>query len=324
MSDRPADSARQVLRDFAKRSEVTYPPPRPGDKPRRPMSETKKVYLAGKISKNDWRHDLVDLRTGRPLDRPLDPHFAQFKNTDLLTYVGPYFASCDHGCAHNNFRHAVGMDDGGFLSDCAEAGHNERDDLIHQKLVHTRSLEMIDQSDIVIAVIDDDAHGTIFEVGYAIAKGKRVILVSGKAYKEAWFPMANKDSIRAYSIEDAIETASNYASYSNKHKRCVSPIEVSFLNEAFRVYKLQTFDVNVPVMNGKYRIDFADVERKIAIELDGHAFHSDKATFENDRIRERELEEDGWRVLRFAGTEVHHDVAKAVQDAVRWIEKVAA
>lgn len=58
------------------------------------------------------------------------------------------------------------------------------------------------------------------------------------------------------------------------------------------------------VMNGKYRIDFAEPELKLAIELDGHTWHSSKGQFTKDRKRQRELEALGWRVIRFSGKEI--------------------
>lgn len=326
---RPAEVARAELRRRTGDTNLVNPtkPKRP-ERPKRPggpkVGNVKKIYMAGKISKNDWRHDYAYVRGCEPFTTWSTP----FKNTDLLTYVGPFFASCDHGCAHGNTLHAVrntetGAEDG----DCGF--NNENDDDGYRKRVHKASIERIDHSDLVIAVIDDDAHGTIFEVGYAIASGKPVILVKGDNCKEAWFPLASQNAgkvVLRLSVDAAVQEAERWASsearFELQRSRCESPLEIAFFDEAWATQQLQTFDVNVPVLGGKYRIDFADVDRMIAIELDGHSFHSDKEAFENDRVRERELEEAGWRVLRFAGTEIYRDVSKCVSDAVSWIEKI--
>jgi very-short-patch-repair endonuclease len=61
------------------------------------------------------------------------------------------------------------------------------------------------------------------------------------------------------------------------------------------------------VLGGKYRIDFALPDEKIGIEVDGYAYHSDPFTFTQDRQRQREIEEDGWRFIRFSGKEVRAD-----------------
>jgi very-short-patch-repair endonuclease len=45
------------------------------------------------------------------------------------------------------------------------------------------------------------------------------------------------------------------------------------------------------------RIDFAYPEHGLALEADGFEFHSDRATFEKDRVRNARLAAQGWRVL---------------------------
>ncbi len=54
---------------------------------------------------------------------------------------------------------------------------------------------------------------------------------------------------------------------------------------------------NFPV--GGYVVDIAFPAAQVAIEIDGWAFHSDQATFQNDRSRQNRLALQGWQVLRF-------------------------
>ncbi|MGC4960601.1 DUF559 domain-containing protein [Gordonia sp. DT101] len=54
---------------------------------------------------------------------------------------------------------------------------------------------------------------------------------------------------------------------------------------------------NVPACG--YILDLAVVEHKIAIEIDGFAFHSDAEAFQHDRERQNVLVANGWTVLRF-------------------------
>ena len=51
-------------------------------------------------------------------------------------------------------------------------------------------------------------------------------------------------------------------------------------------------------------LDFANLERKIAIEFDGRAFHSDDGSFEHDRWRQSQVARLGWIVLRFTWDQV--------------------
>jgi very-short-patch-repair endonuclease len=39
-------------------------------------------------------------------------------------------------------------------------------------------------------------------------------------------------------------------------------------------------------------------EQRVVVEIDGFAFHSSRAAFERDRIRDAELQALGYRVLR--------------------------
>lgn len=50
---------------------------------------------------------------------------------------------------------------------------------------------------------------------------------------------------------------------------------------------------------GRYVVDVAFADMKIAIETDGWAFHSDQEDFQNDRVKQNELALLGWQVLRF-------------------------
>ena len=54
-------------------------------------------------------------------------------------------------------------------------------------------------------------------------------------------------------------------------------------------------------------IDFANPALKIAIEVDGRAFHSDRQSFERDRERQNMLVLRGWIVLRFTWERLVND-----------------
>jgi very-short-patch-repair endonuclease len=54
---------------------------------------------------------------------------------------------------------------------------------------------------------------------------------------------------------------------------------------------------NYPVAG--YRVDVGFPARKVALETDGLAFHSDSDDFHNDRVRQNTITLSGWKVLRF-------------------------
>ena len=49
---------------------------------------------------------------------------------------------------------------------------------------------------------------------------------------------------------------------------------------------------------GRFVVDFLWRPQRLVVEVDGFEFHSDRATFESDRVRDAELQAMGFRVLR--------------------------
>lgn len=80
---------------------------------------------------------------------------------------------------------------------------------------------------------------------------------------------------------------------------------------------------NFPVTDARGRIvaeiDFALANERIAIEVDGRAFHTDRQAFEKDRQRQNRLVLQGWTVLRFTWeqiTDAPQAVVAVIQQAV--------
>lgn len=102
-----------------------------------------------------------------------------------------------------------------------------------------------------------------------------------------------------------------------------SPIEIQFWNAWQQRVPHLPLVLQYPVCGGAYRLDFAYVPARIAIELDGYTHHSSHARFTQDRKRQRDLIRDGWRVLVFSGTEVFHHAERCVDEARATIEQLA-
>lgn len=69
-----------------------------------------------------------------------------------------------------------------------------------------------------------------------------------------------------------------------------------------------------------YVIDIAFVAAKVAIEVDGFAFHSDHEAFQNDRLRQNVISVAGWQILRFTWldlTEYPERVLATIRAAIR-------
>ena len=64
-----------------------------------------------------------------------------------------------------------------------------------------------------------------------------------------------------------------------------------------RAAKISGWRANYPVCG--YVIDVAFPQQKVAIEVDGWAFHNDRTAFQHDRTRQNRISLNGWKVLRF-------------------------
>ncbi len=59
-------------------------------------------------------------------------------------------------------------------------------------------------------------------------------------------------------------------------------------------------------------LDFAFPKKKIAIYCDGYRWHNEMQSFIRDRRQSKELQMQGWTVLRFAGREIREDMENVV------------
>ena len=70
---------------------------------------------------------------------------------------------------------------------------------------------------------------------------------------------------------------------------------------------------------GGYQVDVAFTGAKVAIEVDGWAFHVGQEDFQNDRVRQNDIALRGWQVLRFTWldlTEYPERVIATIRSAV--------
>lgn len=113
---------------------------------------TPRLYLAGKIGKNDWRHKLVPGLRGR-----------EWKDGPIITpdfkYVGPFFKSCDHGCNHGPNSHGATSD-----IESGESPYTQAD-------VFRNNNAAMDSADLIFVYINAlDCFGTLVEIGRATAQ----------------------------------------------------------------------------------------------------------------------------------------------------------
>jgi very-short-patch-repair endonuclease len=65
-----------------------------------------------------------------------------------------------------------------------------------------------------------------------------------------------------------------------------------------------------------YRLDLAYEDERVAVELDGRAYHSSAQQRERDMRRDAALSAAGWVTLRFSHQRLHHDLAGCRRDTL--------
>ncbi len=290
-----------------------------------------KIYLAGKISREDWRGGILpeanpggmstwDWPTLRRDGWPVDTA-AIFGTHD---YVGPWFmCGSGHGFGHGPNTHGAGDNGGGqYRADVI--------DLCRRAIA---------SADLVFVWIDSlDAFGTIAEIGYATAAGVAVAIGYPDGFDDSdlWFinglaRVVVRESGPLCALSNALMALHQRERLADAAKLCGSPIEQMFLDaflaSGFMLNGLRqagTARWGPDILHqqhpvGPYRLDFALVGNgaKVAIEADGHDFHErTKVQAQRDKSRDRFLVASGWRVLRFTGSEVFRDAKKCVDEVL--------
>lgn len=177
------------------------------------MNQPRHIYMAGKISKNDWREKLIGMRQEPLYEQLYDSGRIEFPIKQIsegLIYRGPYFVGCDHGCFHGDSTHGAGAIS--ELEDVLLSSHQTikrpkfnclgsnptQLNIFHECMIAIRG------SDTIFAWIDSrDCFGTIAEVGFAHAVHQ---LTKGISCKEIWIAYPEYDSEMWFVYQMATDT----------------------------------------------------------------------------------------------------------------------
>lgn len=91
-------------------------------------------------------------------------------------------------------------------------------------------------------------------------------------------------------------------------EKCESPIE----RRLYDALLYNGYDVSPQVRCGAFRIDLALIYYRIAIECDGKAYHSSPKQKAHDRKKDRYLRKNGWKVMRFSGSQINGQMPKVL------------
>jgi hypothetical protein len=140
----------------------------------------KNIYLAGKVSRNDWRHALVpglDTRNavGEPPDWSVIPNTLHWTADNQVVYgfgySGPFFMNSEHGLSHGDGTHGFGTS--GYTADLPypyDKTTSQHHGYRLREFTRAHCLDAIRESSGIFAWIDDvTAFGTLVELGFATA-----------------------------------------------------------------------------------------------------------------------------------------------------------
>jgi hypothetical protein len=150
------------------------------------------IYLAGKISKGDWRADIVpeiNESDGGCPDGSSPPFWPRQESAVFgMDYVGPYFRRCDHGCYHGPASHGTAASRYAASSDDMPSFHDRMTVIFNQRVVLHHCTEAIKRADLIFAWIDTrEVYGTLAELGLAKGLGKTVWIAMPEPDRELWF-----------------------------------------------------------------------------------------------------------------------------------------
>lgn len=240
----------------------------------------KTIYVAGKVNGTKWQ--LVDLLNKK------HPNY-------LFTAAGDHPIADKHCADWKEQFLGLGVDTG-----------NE---------VFWQVAAPIDVCDQLIAYLDTaDAYGSIAEIALAVGHGKRctVFLSSPDAQREAFADayslVVNLPLVTVHTVEKVAEAA-----HLLRFAFAVeSPIEGKLylaMNERRWVRECEP-----QYVIGRYRLDFAFPAHKLAIECDGQEFHASQEQRERDAERDRFLLKEGWRTMRFTGSQIHRNAISCADE----------
>ena len=202
------------------------------------------IYLAGKIEPHGWRHAFFDMRNEFIWDEKI-PYLQSLSVTmdwdKNIKVTGPFFLSCDHSCYHGEGNHGLGIHQ---PVSCLTGGNTHS-----ASEVIEICKEQIKRADVIFGYINSDTcFGSLFEIGYAKALGKKVILLfdTSKRENDMWFLSKNSDfsiSLDVYELKDTNPYLYNKLTHHQYDWAVIGETEelaIKLIDRIYAKYKIQS------------------------------------------------------------------------------------
>ena len=166
------------------------------------------IFIAGKVKKNGFRHDIVPELRGRISedDAHNGIHWREIAycfdfEGHSLHYTGPFPVCCDHGCYHGESQHGYGLKTGGCYFG----------NLTSRKFLRNQCISAIEDAHVLYAWIEcDTCYGTLAEIAYAKAIKRPIVVGLSEDFdaSELWFPLSMANVIiEASTAKEAFRSA---------------------------------------------------------------------------------------------------------------------
>lgn len=154
-------------------------------------------------------------------------------------------------------------------------------------------------------------------VGNIRTKKESNLIGANKRPKKLTTEIKNKISLKLKSIHaEGKHPGWSHINSDNTRRSFPEKIFFSQLHK-WGLTNTYTFVEKLPV--GKYFLDFALIDMKIDIEIDGQQHFRNNDAIIHDQIRDEYLKTNGWKVYRIAYKEMQLNLKKVMIDLINWL-----
>jgi hypothetical protein len=282
------------------------------------MAANKKIYLAGRMRPfQDYRDSILNV-----------PFRLNSATYDLLSLgVWPIGVNAIFGKADYVGPYAYGYPDiaPGGESEPGRHGITIMDSDTTAAAVRQACMTAITSCDILFGYIDDMlAYGTLFEIGYATALNKTVVLAfpNPALAQNLWF-VAGISSPNTLFLTKKFPTPGelldDYLKAYTGAARNLDPLYKKFLSQWTTAFPADPLTVRSTVAT--YTLPLAHTTKKYSIQINDLDNISNQGALADAAAQERALMVAGWQTVVFGAKEIRQDIAGCVTAAAALINR---